>query len=101
MDQDQRIDCSVGDQFGSQHRFAECRWCAQDAFVMPKRLADGFGLIVTEISLKFHLNGLAGVAFIANYHANAMLLQQFAHLLQATSWQREMLSELLAAGNDT
>ncbi len=42
---------------------------------MPQRLAYGLGLIITEISLKVHLNGLAGVAFVANAHSDAMLLQ--------------------------
>jgi len=66
MDQDQRVDCSIGYQLGSHYGFAKRRWCAQDTFVMPQRLAYGLGLVIAEISLKGHLNGLAGVAFVAN-----------------------------------
>src|SRR5229473_2500191 len=100
MHKDKGIHCSVRNQFGSHYGLAERGWCAQDAFVMSERLMYGLGLVVTEISLKLHLNRFAGIAFVANYHANAMLLQQFAHLLQAASWQSEMLSELFAAGDD-
>src|SRR5206468_752378 len=100
MHQDKSIDGSVRNQFGSHYGLAERGWCAQDAFVMPERLMYRLGLVVTDISLKLHLNRLAGIAFVANHDADAMLLQQFDHLLQAASWQSEMLSELFAAGDD-
>src|SRR6185436_5524533 len=100
MDQDQRVNCPIGNQFGSYHCLAERRWRAQDAFVMPERLTDGLGLIVTETSLKRNFNGLSCVALVANYHADAMLPQKFAHLLHAASWQSEMLSKLFTAGDD-
>src|SRR5207249_4653724 len=87
-------------QFGSHYGLAERGWCAQDAFVMPERLMYRLGLVVTDISLKLHINGFAGRAFVANYRTDAMLLQQFAHLLQAASWQSEMFSELFAARDD-
>ena len=75
MDQDQRIDCSVSNQFGSHHGLAKRGWCTQDAFIMPERLAYGLGLIITEISMKVYADGLAGVTFVANHHADSVFLQ--------------------------
>jgi hypothetical protein len=75
MDQDQRIDCSVGNQLGSHYGFAKRGWRTQDAFVMPQRLMYRICLIVTKIALKLHLNRLPGVTFVPNQKADAMLLQ--------------------------
>ncbi len=87
MDEDKRVDCPIGYQLGSHYGFAERGRCTQDAFVMPQRLAYGLGLFIAETSLVYRINGLAlAVAFVANAHSDAMLLQQFAHLLQAASW---------------
>src|SRR6266853_6081601 len=100
MDQDQRVDCSIGNQFGGHNGLAKRGGRTQDTFVMPKRLPYGLSLIVTKMSLKLHINGVAGVTFIANQHTDLVLLQDFAHLEQAASWKSEMLSELFAAGDD-
>src|SRR5579862_2599368 len=100
MNQDQRVDCSIGCQLGGHHGFAKRRRCTQDAFVMPQRLTYGFRLVVTEVSLKLHLDELARVSFVANLHTDTMFSHQFAHLLQASSWQSKMLSKLFAAGDD-
>src|SRR5260370_41075843 len=100
MDQDQCVDCSIGNQFGGHNGLAKRGGPTQDAFAMPQRLPYGLCLIVTKMSLKPHINGLASVTFVANQHPDLVLLQDFAHLLQAASWKSAMLTELFATGDD-
>src|SRR5260370_8814590 len=100
MDQDPWVDCWIGNQFGGHNGLAKRGGRTQDAFVMPQRLPYGLCLIVTKMSLKPDIKGLASVTFVANQHPDLVLLQDFAHLLQAASWKSEMLSELFAAGDD-
>jgi hypothetical protein len=51
--------------------------------------------------LKTHLERAAGVALVANSHANAQVAQRLANLVEASSRQADVMRVILSAGDHT
>src|ERR1700730_18422600 len=101
MHKNQRVGTSPGDQTGSDHGLAECRWSAQYALIMGQHLRDRLLLFRPEFSVKNSMDWLPGCALIPQFYFYSMCFENSDNLFQASSWQTDVLREALAAGNNS
>jgi hypothetical protein len=99
--QDQRVNTTLRNQPGGQHRFAECRRGGQDACIVPKHCLCSRLLFGSQRAAKRNVQRNAAEAFIADYHLDLQFLKGPPHLIETTTREGEMQWVLLRAVDDS
>ena len=100
MDQHQRIDPALGDEPGGDYRLAERRRGGQHAGLVRQHRVRRRLLFGSERAVKADLQGPARVALVADGNANTQIGQCVPNVVQAPSWQADVIRVILGAGDD-
>ena len=101
VDQNQRVDAALGNEPGRNHRLAKCRGCCQNTRVLREQRLSRCLLIGPQRAMKSHSQRHANVSLITENGFNLESCKRFHDVIQAPSWQREMLRMILGARNDS
>ena len=100
MDEHERADAARGDQPGTHDRLAEGSGGGQHAGVVCEHGVGGDSLLRPQLSLKSHVQRATCVAFVAECRMNAEAFERLPCLVEAASWQTDVMRVIFGAGDD-
>jgi len=101
VNKDKSVHAALSDKPGRNHGFTKSCCGGQNAGLMPQHRLCSRLLFWPQLAAKGHVQRSAAAAFIADDGFDLQRLQGLLHLIEATSWQGEMLWVILGATDNS
>src|SRR5688500_8853115 len=95
MDQHECVNAALRDEPCGDDGLAKRGGRRQDSSLVAQHGVGCGPLLPAEVALKRHLQTTAVAAFVSSGHANAKVCERLANVIQAATWQPDVMSEIL------
>jgi|SRR5881409_1148447 hypothetical protein len=100
MDKHERVDTALSDEPRGDDSLAKSGGGRQYASLVAQHCVGCGLLFLPQLALKLHLQRTAVVSFVTNDHTNAKVMERLANVIEAATWQPDVIREILGARDD-